>query len=281
MSKHAEYETMIRKIKEAALPEIDVTGQVMSRIRTLNERKIHQPARRRAFKRPWVWVTAAALCFIAAVPLSAAILPAKWNGIDISITNDHGKNARIDAFKELLFGPIPTSKKEIEDTLTNHKNMKKTLTLEETKTEFPFRVLRPEHGDLTPSKSIGALMNITEQTDGSPSKIIGYRAFFYDFYEQGKQWMIVTQSLDEEATKFLNGTINSMSSTYAGDWEAIGSSDRLTAMFVRGSKENRLIVQYKTDDKQVIELKVNGNASKDKLVELAEAYVGKGEMNRE
>ncbi|MGE8203814.1 hypothetical protein ACQKP0_04555 [Heyndrickxia sp. NPDC080065] len=222
-----------------------------------------------------VWIMAIVLFFIASFSVSAAIIPFDWNGIKISILDDNGKNDRIDSFKELIFGYQPTYKHLI-DTLEHSKNMKKTLTLEEAKKEFPFPILRPEHTNMVPSRSIGALMNHTLQENNGPEKIVGYNPVFHDFYNYDSHWIVVTQSLDEAATNSLKEDPNHMSSqTYVGNWETVQVSDQTLAMYKGGDKENRLLLQYKTDDMKVIELELIGNVEKKDLVKLAEAYVGK------
>ena len=49
---------------------------------------------KRIFFRPkLVSIISAAILFLIIVPVSAAVLPIKWNGIKITIDDDNGKNA--------------------------------------------------------------------------------------------------------------------------------------------------------------------------------------------
>lgn len=225
-------------------------------------------------RRP-VWMIATALFLFASVSVSAAILPIDWNGIKISILNDNGKNERIDSAKELIFGTQPTYKAMIEDTLKHSINMKETLTLDEAKKEFPFPILRPVHTDMTPTQSIGALMNQTIQENKGIVRIVGYTPIFHDFYEKDNIWIVVSQSLDEEATKSLQADSQKMSSqTYVGNWETVQVTDQTFAIFKDDGKESSLLLQYKTDNLKVVELKLIGNVAKEDLIKLAKAYIG-------
>lgn len=87
-------------------------------------------------------------------------------------------------------------------------------------------------------------------------------------------WVVVTQSMDEAATKFLNGEIDSMSAAYIGEWEHIKVTDTVMAMFKEGRKANTLELQQKTKENVVIQMKVIGDVPKEKLIKVAEWYVG-------
>ena len=183
-----------------------------------------------------------------------------------------GKMHRIDRLKEILFGPSPTYKEVTENTISKSLNMKGTVSLKEAQKEFPFPILRPGE-TLTPTKSIGAIMNCTMQENGGKEKIIGYNYVFHDFYEKHNKWIVVTQSLNQEATDYLTGNVDSMSSTFVGEWENVKLSDNTVAMFIAGDKENRLLLNFKTNDFKVIDLELVGNQSKEELIKLADAYI--------
>lgn len=260
-------ESLISDMKKVSLPEIDVTERVM------NEIHGNRLQRKQTWIRKPVWIAATLLIF-ATMSVSAAVLPVEWNGISISIINDGGKNERIDLFKEKIFGPSPTYKDLIEDTLKHSKNMQKTLTLDEAQKEFAFSILRPSNTDIEPYRSIGALMNATTQQEDGSTKITGYNSVFHDFYQMDTNWVVVTQSMDEAATKFLNGEIDSMSAAYIGEWEHIKVTDTVMAMFKEGRKANTLELQQKTKENVVIQMKVIGDVPKEKLIKVAEWYVG-------
>ncbi|MHC0035301.1 hypothetical protein [Pseudoneobacillus sp. C159] len=218
------------------------------------------------------YILSAAILLLIVVPVSAAVLPIEWNGIKITIHDDNGENARIDRFKEFLFGPSPTTKEVIENTINKSLNMKGTVSLKEAEKEFPFSILRPEE-TFTPTKSIGALMNSNLQENGGKENLIGYNYVFHDFYEKHNKWAIVTQSINQAATDYLTGNVDSMSSAFSSRWENVKLNDNTVAMFATGDKENTLLLNYKTKDLKIIELKVIGNQSKEELIKLAEAYM--------
>jgi hypothetical protein len=228
---------------------------------------------KKIFTRPkFTYIISAAILFLIVVPVSAAVLPIEWNGIKISIDNDNGVNARIDRFKELLVVPSPTYKELIENTINKSLNMKGTVSLKEAQKEFPFPILRPKE-PLTPTESIGAIMNSTMQENGGKEKVIGYNYVFYDFYEKENKWVVVTQGLDQAATDYLSGNIDGMLSTFSSRWENVKLNENTVVMFAAGDKENSLLLNYKTNDSKVIELKLIGNQSKEELMKLADAYI--------
>jgi hypothetical protein len=224
-----------------------------------------------------VWVMMTALFLLASISVSAAISPIEWNGMKFTILDDGGRNERIDMIKEQIFGPSPSYKQLIEDTLDHTKNMKKTLTLEEAQKEFPFAILRPQQYDVQPYRSTGALMNANLQHEDGSVEIIGYNPVFHDFYELDNDWVVVTQTLDESATEFLQAELEgksvSSSGTFVGKWESINVTDEIMAMFNEGKKGNRLLLNYRTDRIQVLRINIVGTVEKEALVGLATSYV--------
>ncbi|UUZ91933.1 hypothetical protein LJK87_41655 [Paenibacillus sp. P25] len=97
----------------------------------------------------------------------------------------------------------------------------------------------------------------------------------YDIFEKGGTWVIVKQNLDRDMTEALQNADKTMSLTYVdGPWEKVRLPDRIMAVFQAGGEENKLLLTYKTDDNQAVTLELVGNAVKEELVKLAEAYVG-------
>lgn len=275
MNKRAEFSELRKQMTDTPLPKIDVSSAVMEQIRMINVGN-NAPIQL-AVKRPKVmWITAAALfSVLTTTAISASILPIHWNGASITLENDGGKNARIDAFKELIFGKSPTYKETIEDVLNNLKNAKEVMSLKEASKQFPFPILRPDPS-VQPIRSNGVLMNVMLQENGKDVRIIGYRPVFHDIYEiDHKQWIIVTQSLDQAATDHLHGRIDSRSATYIGNWENVQTSnEQMLAMYSESAKANRLVIEYKNEQSQIIKIEVLGTVSKEELIALAEGYTG-------
>jgi hypothetical protein len=274
MKKDSQIEFPLQDIKKVSLPSIDVTDRVMNRIHSLNQ-KTGFTQRQHIFRQNRFrtsWVIASVLFLATAMSVGAAVLPIDWNGIKVSIFDDGGKNAGIDAVKEFIFGDRPTYKQLIENTLKDGKNLQKAMSLEKAQKEFPFTILRPSQTQYKPYSSIGAMMNISVQENGT-ERIIGTRPIFHDFYELKGHWIVVTQSLDAQATQFIQGKADDVNSTYIGKWESVKINGNVSAMFIKDRKENRLIVQFKTQENQAIELKLIGNATKEEMIKLSEAYI--------
>lgn len=238
-----------------------------------NKHSYKKRKNKKSYIRPKLsFIIGAAIFLFVIVPVSAAIVPFEWNGMKVTITNtdDNPENASIE--KELLSGPTPTYKELVENYTTNKNDiLKQTLSLKEAQNEFPFPILRPED-KLTPTISIGTIKDVIVLGDDAKEKVSGDRLSFHDFYENGNKWAIVTQSLDQGATDFLTGNIESMSSTFVGEWENVEMSDNKLAMFIEGDKLNVLNLFYKIDDNNIIMINVMGNRSKEELIKLADAY---------
>jgi hypothetical protein len=58
-------------------------------------------------------------------------------------------------------------------------------------------------------------------------------------------------------------------------WENVEVADDTLAMFTANGTENLLILKYKTADRKVISIELEGDIAKEDLVKFAKAYVGK------
>ncbi|GMK39726.1 hypothetical protein PCCS19_27810 [Paenibacillus sp. CCS19] len=277
MSKPSEYRNLRKQLDGMTLPTIDVSNAVMERIRVMSNRSEAPDHTQRYIKRrpKALWVMTTALFFVFSAAVSASVLPLNWNGERIAIEDDGGKNAIIDAFKVLIFGQEPTYKETIEDVLNNRTNAKEVMDLDGAVKQFPFTILRPAPLEAQPTRSNGVLMNSILQENGNDARIIGYIPVFYDLYDLAdNRWAIVSQRLDQEATDLIAGRATGGSSTFIGKWEQIQVNDQLMAMYKEYSRENTLLMKYKNEHSQVIELKVTGTGEKDELIKLAKAYTG-------
>ncbi|MDT3425315.1 hypothetical protein J2Z22_000831 [Paenibacillus forsythiae] len=277
MKKPSEFNDLSQKLSGITLPTIDVSSPVMGRIRVMyNEQTVPVKARLPVKRHPKVmWITVFSLFFVFIATVSASVVPVSWNGESFTIEDDGGRNARIDAFKEFIFGKEPTYKESVEDVLNNHKNAKEVMSLDEAKQQFPFTILRPDPSKAQPIRSNGVLMNEMLQENGKDVRIIGYRPVFHDIYALDNQrWVIVTQNLDQAATDHLKGKVDSISSTYIGNWENVQINNQMIAMYSESKKKNTLLIKYKTEQSQVIDIEIVGTGTKEQLIKLAEAYTG-------
>jgi hypothetical protein len=269
------FDTFVNNIKAISLPGIDLTDKTMRRIYESSSRTRKVRLRTKHSKK--IGAAAIMLFVMMSLSVSAAVVPLNWFGLEVSIQDDGGANARIDAFKELIFGPQPSYKQTIEEVFQHPEGkLQQVFTLEEALPLFPYPLLRPHTTKDKPYRSIGGLMNHRLQVKGEPERIIGSSPVFHDFYGDDKKWIIVSQRLDENATSYLKGEINSNTSTYVGAWEQVQINDRVMAVYVGGKKQNRLDIKYNNGNEQVIDLDVQGNVSKEELLRLAKAYVVEG-----
>lgn len=257
MNSGSNYDKIWRKMKGAKLPEIDIAVPVMKRIHGLREREAIR--RRRAGARP-VWFAVAVLLFAAIVSVSAAamfVLPTEWNGIRLFLIPADSEQQSARQYDK------PETERILEE-LENSAGVWETLATEEAEKSFPFPILRPQSAEWIPARSFGV----------KKFHEAGSSACFYDFYEQGEEWIVVQQNLDRPMTDTLQNPEVTMSLTFVGAWEPVRVNAATLAMFIRLDHANLLTVRYKTEDQQVAVLTISGNVSKERLVQLAQTYVG-------
>ncbi|GIP38580.1 hypothetical protein J31TS4_18600 [Paenibacillus sp. J31TS4] len=277
----SEFEKRAAEWREVRLPRIDVSRAVLEAIREPGESRPGSAAERRQTRRfsrsRRIGVMTAALFFLVALTVGASVLPIHWEGGVFTIENDGGRNARIDAWKEKLFGPEPSYRDQIEDVLRTGRNMEKAVTLEEAERTYPFPLLRPSAAEnrYQPVRTAGAWMNVVQQEKGQPDRVVGHNPVLHDFYELADgRWAVVTQSVDEAATRHA-AEGGSRSGTFVGSWEQVDWSGRALAMYIQDAKQNRLVLEYKTASGQMLDVRLIGTASREELIALAEAYIGK------
>jgi hypothetical protein len=269
------FDSFVNNLKAISIPDIDLTNKTMRRIYESGSGSSKVRLQTKYSKK--IWAAAIMLFVMTSLSVSAAVVPLKWFGLEVSIQDDGGANARIDAFKELIFGPEPTYKQTIEDVFQHPEDkLQQVFTLEEAVKVFPYPLLRPQSTNDKPYRSIGGLMNHRLQVKGESDRIIGSSPVFHDFYGDDKKWIIVSQRFDENATSYLKGIVDSYASTYVGAWEQVHINDRVMAVYTGGKKQNRLNIKYNNGNEQVIDLDVQGNVSKEELLRLAKAYVMEG-----
>lgn len=255
------YDEVSYKLKQAKFPEIDVTGPVMERIRWY-EMKTRKLKSNIFNKRP-IWALSVVLLFVGAVSVSAALLPlpAEWNGIKLDLIDQH----------QPVTGTEKSHLDVINEELSKHGDVWRTLSIEEARRQFPYPILRP-NSDYHPTRSFGVVPREKDYRVNSADEL--WLGGFYDYYIDGDNWIVVTQGLDNLSTNVLKDPEKTMSLAYDGPWEPVKVDDKTMALFLGGDKDNLLQVSYKMNDNQVVFLLVNGNVSKEKLVKIAESYVG-------
>lgn len=273
MSKPMSFEEAIRQTKRLTVPEIDVSRQVMERIRALGEQekpvRYDVPAGSSGISRyrysPRVpakaWIALLALLVVSTVSVGAAVLPlpAVWNGIRIALdlSGDGGANVT----------GGPTAKERIEQMVAQAGPDTPPLSPEQSRDELPFPILQPKETALRPSRSFGMI----------DSRQAGATAgTFYDFYEQERKWFVVVQQVDKPMTDSAQNPNITMSLTFVGDWEPVHVNDRTLALYRQAGDEALLTVRYTTADKQVIALECYGSGTKEELIGLAKSYLDNG-----
>ncbi|MBP1990870.1 hypothetical protein [Paenibacillus eucommiae] len=282
MSSDTNYDKAVKRLKQTDLPEIDVSRIVMEKIHNykLNGENSEKPKRstwRRTWRRSWmvrpVWAVAILCFFAVAVSVSAAMmaLPSVWNGIQLSTYRIEEKGAdNVSSRAGLPFI------ERLEEELKNE-TVWRTLTFAEAEKELQFPILRPDNVGRTPSRAFGVVVTEvgikflkSKSIDDLPLWIGG----FYDFYEEGKKWIVVRQNLDPMSTDVLQGK-TTMKQYYPADWEIVQVSDHILAVYDANGQSKSLRLKVKTDADLVLSLELSGNVSKNELIQLAEAYIGK------
>lgn len=209
------------------------------------------------------------LLFIATASVSAAILfKTTWNGVQVYI-GDNAKDTITTADKN-----ESSYKEKLETVLSKSANIWKTISLDEAEKQFTFTLLRPQASKFTLVKSFGVVpLDKNYRVTTADEWWLGG---FYDMFQFNQRDIVVRQNMDVEMTGSLQNPKKTMSLTFQGaPWENIEVTDDTLAMFTANGTENLLILKYKTADRKVISIELEGDIAKEELVELAKAYVGK------
>ncbi|WP_240420843.1 hypothetical protein [Paenibacillus periandrae] len=261
--------SLIRRMKETRLPEVDVTTKVMQRVYCFHGKHRLHRKQRWAFRKSPVWIAMSILLFIATASVSAAILyKTTWNGVQVYIggnTKDTIKTANTNE---------PSYKEKLETVLSKSADIWKTISLDEAEKEFPFTLLRPQASKFSLVKSLGVVPQDKNYHVKSADE--WWLGGFYDIFQWNQHDIMVRQNMDVEMTESVQNPKKTMSMTFQDSpWESVEVDDDTLAIFMANGTEKLLIVKYKTADSKVISIELEGDIAKEDLVKLAKAYVGK------
>lgn len=85
--------------------------------------------------------------------------------------------------------------------------------------------------------------------------------------------IVVKQTIDLEMTQSIRDQ-KTMSLTFQdASWENIEIANDALAMYTTTGDENLLIIKYKNSHHQVISIELQGNVTKEELIQLAKSYL--------
>ncbi|QGQ99438.1 hypothetical protein EHS13_33550 [Paenibacillus psychroresistens] len=266
MNNNSNYDQLIDTMKSIQLPRIDTAPPVMERIRLYEASKGTQI--RRSYRLRLIWAAVVVLLLVTSLSVSAAIhfTSFDWNGIQIAFYSNNNEN--IIYTNEMKKSDI----KRIEHELLDHEKWKE-VTLAEAKNLFPWPFLRLDPKIKSPTRTFGVLrVESNSLKSGSIDELPLDINGFYDFFEQGKQWIVARQVL------YLSDLLkvqNSMIQKYPESSEVVKVDDSLMSIYSSNKFSKVLILRIKIDENTLISLEVSGNVSKKELFQIAEGYVGK------
>lgn len=260
---------IVRHIKRAMLPKVDVADRVMDKLYKLQERN-GNGSNRILFKprpRRIVWIATVALLLVAAASVSAAaVFQADWNGIQISVQPNESTG-------QISDGKVKETFKEVlEKTVTQLAGVWKKVSIEDAQKDalFPYPLLRPQHANLKPYESFGIVPQAQDYRLQSEREL--WAAGVYDYYKQNNRHIVVRQNFDSLMTESVQNPQHTLSLMFKEPWVNVEINDNTMAMFKQDGKENTLVVSYKMADNKVISLELTGDADQDVLIKLAKAY---------
>ncbi|WP_079911698.1 hypothetical protein [Paenibacillus sp. 32352] len=257
---------LIRRMRETAWTEADLTDRVMQQVYAFHKAQGLQ--KRNRLKVMPVWV-ACVLLFAAAASVSAAtIFHASWNGVQINILHNGGHEASHTEKNAVSY------RYKLEAALSRSTAIWKTVSTEEAENQWAYSLLRPQASPFTLVQSFGVVpLDNNYRVKSADEWWLGG---FYDLYQWEQQDIVVRQQLDGDMTKALKDGELTMSITYQdAPWENVEADNDTLAMFTANEYENLLVIKYKTADRKVISLEITGDLSKEDLLKLAKTYMVK------
>jgi hypothetical protein len=268
MNNNSNYDHLVHTMKSIQLPRIDTVPRVMERIQLYEAKKATHS--RRSYRPRLVWAAMVVLFLVTSLSVSAAIHFSSfdWNGMKIAPYPNKHENSSFSA--EMMKSDMD----RIEHELLIRKEWKE-VTLAEAKKMFPWPLLRLDPASRTPTRTFGVIRVGSNplksaSKDELPIDISG----FYDFFKQGKQWIVARQVLYLSGKDLLK-VQNSMTEMYSESSEVVKVDDSLMYIYSSNKISNSLILRIKIQESTIISLELSGNVPREELVQLAEGYVGK------
>ena len=254
--------------QSTSLPDMDVKDRVMDRVYSFHRFHFTKDLGRKIRKYP-VWLTAAALLLVTTVSVSAAtFFTTDWNGIQVRIDGSiegSTPNASV--------GSRAPYKTQLDEAIAKMSDTWKVVSIEEAEEQMDFTALRPKMIDpnYILSESFGVLTHDTNYRVKSADE--WWLGGIYDVFRLDQNDIVVKQTIDLEMTQSIRDQ-KTMSLTFQdASWENIEIANDALAMYTTTGNENLLIINYKNSHHQVISIELQGNVTKEELIQLAKSYL--------
>lgn len=268
MNNEQKVDQLVKCMQSISLPDMDVTDHVMGRVRSFHGFKLSKVLGRNIRKYP-VWLAASALLLVTTVTVSAAtFFKADWNGIQVRV-----EDSVRDLTPSAPIGSTTPYKMQLDEALVKMSDTWKLGSIEEAEEQMGFTALRPKVIDQ---------YNILSESFGVLAYDINYRVKsadewwlggIYDVVYLNQKEILVKQNLDVEMTESITNE-KTMSLTFRdADWENIEIADDALAMYTATGEENILMLKYKNSYNQVISIELQGDVTKEELIQLAKSYL--------
>lgn len=254
--------------QSTSLPAMDVKDRVMERVHSFQRFHFTKDVGRQMRKYP-VWLTAAVLLFVTTVSVSAATyFTTNWNGIQIR-TDGSTQASTLNA----SVGSKAPFKTELDEAIAKMSDTWKVVSIEDAEEQMEFTALRPKMIDpnYILSESFGVLTHDTNYRVKSANE--WWLGGIYDVFRLDQNDIVVKQNLDPAMTQSIRDE-KTMSLTFQdASWENVEIASDALAMYTTTGDENLLIVHYKNSHRQVISIELQGNVTKEELIQLAKCYL--------
>lgn len=272
MNKDSNVNDLMDHMREIQIPKAEVANNVMKKIHTLHSNP--RQSKRRLRLSP-IWVAACVLLISAASVSASGLFKSNWNGIEVSIEGNSGQGAKSGNHEATPNYSGISYRGELESALLQAADVWKTISIEEAAKQASYPLLRPkESSQFTLVKSFGVVPHDKNYHVKTPNE--WWLGGNYDVFQWKQTDIVVEQGLNELMTASVKDPSQTLSWTFGeADWEKVNIAEDTLAMFRTSSSGNHLSVYYKTAEQNVIELSLDGNVSKDVLVDLAKTYMGK------
>ncbi|MBD7969342.1 hypothetical protein [Paenibacillus gallinarum] len=257
--------------QSTSLPDMDVRDRVMDRVHSFHRFHYTKDLGRKIRKYP-VWLTAAALLFVTTVSVSAAtFFKTDWNGIQVMIDGSiEGSTTNTSV------GSTTSYKTHLDEAISKMSDTWKIVSIEEAEEQMGFTALRPKMIDMIDhhyilSESFGVLAHDTNYRVKSEDE--WWLGGIYDVFRLDQNDVVVKQNLDPAMTQSIRDEITMSLTFQDASWENIEIANDALAMYTTTGDKNLLIINYKNSDHQVISIELQGNVTKEELIQLAKSYL--------
>jgi hypothetical protein len=226
-------------------PSDSVQQRVFERLET---KKWHRSRRRPIF------YMLAILMMFASIPAFASSFHIKLGGFDYSIKEEQDHNLY---FSSLETGYMATKQRAVQmfDSIA------------ESQSNFPFQIMRPNETILPLKESKGMVETIM----GYPPEGHEYLHTFWDIYQTENKRVYVVQQLNMWQVEVDDNLDNTF--TYPSYYKPLDFGANYAAFYADFGKQGKEIqLRYKNNSGQIIWISLQGNVSKEELINIAKSY---------